>query len=120
MEGTNQPLIEYLQEKREFVVPVYQRNYDWKPANCRRLFDDIIETVRSGESSHFFGSIVVARPSETTIRHDLIIDGQQRITYTDRNFPLHCSIDPAVRGAVFAERAPADIVNEVSRLYPRD
>ena len=24
-----------------FVIPVYQRNYDWKKDNCKKLFDDI-------------------------------------------------------------------------------
>lgn len=30
------------------VIPVYQRNYDWKLENCARLFDDLIEMVEDG------------------------------------------------------------------------
>ena len=30
-----------------FVIPVYQRNYDWKKGNCKQLFDDIIENLRA-------------------------------------------------------------------------
>lgn len=28
--------------KRHFIIPVYQRNYDWKKENCKTLFNDII------------------------------------------------------------------------------
>lgn len=59
-----------------FVIPVYQRNYDWKPENCARLFDDLVETVKEGRKEHFFGSIV----SQTPHGEHVIIDGQQRIT----------------------------------------
>ena len=58
------------------VIPVYQRNYDWKPENCARLFDDLIEMIRDGRDEHFFGSIV----SQTPHNERVIIDGQQRIT----------------------------------------
>ena len=38
-----------------FTIPVYQRNYDWPEANCRRLLDDI-EDIFVTEKQHFFGS----------------------------------------------------------------
>ncbi len=65
---------------KRFVIPVYQRNYNWKIANCRQLFDDLVRLHRQERESHFFGSIVSSgltggKPSEL-----LIIDGQQRIT----------------------------------------
>ena len=43
---------------KRFVIPVYQRKYDWKLDNCRQLFDDLIKIVQDSRSSHFFGSIV--------------------------------------------------------------
>ncbi len=27
---------------KRFVIPVYQRNYDWKTENCKQLYDDLI------------------------------------------------------------------------------
>ena len=29
-----------------FVIPVYQRNYDWKKSNCKRLFSDILAIAK--------------------------------------------------------------------------
>ena len=31
---------------KRFVIPVYQRKYDWKLDNCRQLFDDLIKIVQ--------------------------------------------------------------------------
>ena len=60
-----------------FLIPVYQRNYDWKYEQCQRLFDDIEDIIDNHRPSHFFGSIV----SKATRRMErTVIDGQQRIT----------------------------------------
>jgi uncharacterized protein with ParB-like and HNH nuclease domain len=65
--------------KVQFVIPVYQRNYDWLLENCDQLFNDLVKLHNSSRSTHFFGSIV------TTIAdgfgyNRLVIDGQQRLT----------------------------------------
>lgn len=60
------------------VIPVYQRNYDWKQENCARLFDDLVETIHHGRPFHFFGSIVYK--DEGSIGESTVIDGQQRLT----------------------------------------
>ncbi|WP_158276265.1 DUF262 domain-containing protein [Bifidobacterium callitrichidarum] len=62
--------------RTRFVIPVYQRNYDWKREQCERLFDDLEDVVKRERESHFFGSIVSQTDGDTKI----IIDGQQRIT----------------------------------------
>lgn len=65
---------------KRFVIPVYQRKYDWKYDNCRQLYDDLKKIVLDGRSSHFFGSIVSAVvPNGSKIEYH-IIDGQQRLT----------------------------------------
>lgn len=62
-----------------FIIPLYQRKYAWQQKHCARLFEDLKKIHREGIYSHFFGSIVATRASET--EDDLlIIDGQQRIT----------------------------------------
>jgi uncharacterized protein with ParB-like and HNH nuclease domain len=60
-----------------FVIPVYQRNYDWKKENCKQLFDDLVSVVKEEKSTHFFGSIVSYSHSRDEV---VLIDGQQRIT----------------------------------------
>ena len=43
---------------KRYIIPVYQRKYDWKLENCRQLYSDLKKIVLEGRSSHFFGSIV--------------------------------------------------------------
>lgn len=64
---------------KRFVIPVYQRNYDWKIANCAQLFEDLLSLADSDRDSHFMGSIVSAA-IDGKKSNLLIIDGQQRIT----------------------------------------
>ena len=65
--------------KTLFIIPLYQRKYAWQQKHCSRLFEDLKKIHREGIHSHFFGSIVSTKASET--EDDLlIIDGQQRIT----------------------------------------
>jgi len=69
--------------KTRFIIPVYQRNYDWKEKNCQQLFDDIVGLMDSNRKSHFLGSIVYVTNSDTDsidLREYVIIDGQQRLT----------------------------------------
>lgn len=65
---------------KRYVIPVYQRKYDWKLDNCRRLYDDLKKIVQDNRDSHFFGSIVSSVvPNGSKIEYH-IIDGQQRLT----------------------------------------
>ena len=78
MKGSASHLLEFLEGSRKrFIIPVYQRNYDWKQENCKQLFDDLVQVIRENKQSHFFGSIV----SYAHLRDEVVlIDGQQRIT----------------------------------------
>ena len=59
MKGSETKLVSYMQgSDKRFVIPVYQRNYDWKTENCKQLYDDLIKVICRGRKSHFFGSIV--------------------------------------------------------------
>lgn len=79
MKGDAQPLIKFFDgSDKRFIIPLYQRNYDWKVENCEQLFHDLIKLHNSDRKSHFFGSIVSSIQSGTEDRY--IIDGQQRIT----------------------------------------
>ena len=59
MKGSESKLIKYMEgADKRFVIPAYQRNYDWMIENCKQLYDDLIKVVRNGRKNHFFGSIV--------------------------------------------------------------
>ena len=66
-----------------FVIPVYQRNYDWKKENCKKLFDDIEIICKKKLKTYFMGSVVTFESENHgagSINNHLVIDGQQRIT----------------------------------------
>ncbi len=65
----------------QFVIPIYQRNYDWKKAHCEQLINDILDAGKS-ERIHFIGSIVYVHDGvySSSIKELVVIDGQQRIT----------------------------------------
>ena len=70
--------------KTQFVIPVYQRNYEWNTAQCEQLLSDILDVGSSNNiSAHFIGSIVYVHDDVYTsskIKELNIIDGQQRLT----------------------------------------
>lgn len=77
MRGESRQLLVFMEGSyRRFIIPVYQRNYDWKKDNCQQLLNDLKDVISDNRESHFFGSIV----SFTDGRECTIIDGQQRIT----------------------------------------
>ena len=66
--------------KRQYVIPVYQRNYEWSKEQCVKLFEDIVFAYKN-DKTHFCGSIVYAPlKEEKNIHFYVIIDGQQRLT----------------------------------------
>ncbi|MDB0440176.1 DUF262 domain-containing protein [Clostridioides difficile] len=70
--------LSYLEgSNKNFIVPVYQRNYNWKKEQCKRLFDDLEDIINSGFRTHFLGSVVSIYGMG---KEYLIIDGQQRVT----------------------------------------
>ncbi|MGM0496227.1 MAG: DUF262 domain-containing protein [Bacillota bacterium] len=72
------------QTDTQFLIPVYQRNYDWTHSQCKQLIDDILFMGTNNiMNAHFIGSIVYIHDdvySVSGIRELIIIDGQQRLT----------------------------------------
>ncbi|MBL0717925.1 MAG: DUF262 domain-containing protein [Alphaproteobacteria bacterium] len=83
MKAQEQTLIGFLQAKQQFVIPIYQRKYSWKKAQCEKLWEDI-KNLSSNKNieRHFVGSIVRIKKNldSAEISQQTIIDGQQRIT----------------------------------------
>ena len=56
MEAQEINLANFIHNDATFVIPVYQRNYDWKKSNCDRLFKDV-ENLVDTDKQHFLGTI---------------------------------------------------------------
>lgn len=81
MNANSERILNYMFEnRRQYSIPVYQRNYDWKKDNCETLFFDVKNLINT-EKKHFLGTIVqVSLEEKNGIKRYLIIDGQQRFT----------------------------------------
>ncbi|WP_139856304.1 DUF262 and DUF1524 domain-containing protein [Aequorivita sinensis] len=84
MEATQAQLLNLLDGKKQFTIPIYQRTYSWQIKQCQQLFNDIYRVGNdASELSHFIGSIVYFKPGNspiTSVPELLVIDGQQRLT----------------------------------------
>jgi len=76
--------LSFLQQPKQFVIPIYQRTYSWSDKHCEQLFNDI---VRCGSNEnikgHFIGAIVYVEDGlyqVSSIPKLNVIDGQQRLT----------------------------------------
>lgn len=80
---------------RCFMIPSYQRDFDWSTSNVTRLLQDVchgwLQTVDQELAATFLGSIIVVLPTSRdefaeSVQHYLpegiatVVDGQQRIT----------------------------------------
>lgn len=80
MQAMEQKFTRFISGEVTLVIPVYQRNYDWKATHCARLFDDISNTAQSDAAPHFIGTFVYqSTPADDIFQDYTIIDGQQRI-----------------------------------------
>ena len=76
---------ELLDGKKQYMVPLYQRRYEWKEKNWKQLWEDLLEIYAlpsSERHNHFIGSVVtqqISMPPQEVSRYTLI-DGQQRMT----------------------------------------
>ena len=74
-------LNDYIQpNKKQYCIPVFQRDYAWTAEQCEKLFEDIVLAFKK-DRLHFCGSFVYAPlPTKKHIDRYIIIDGQQRFT----------------------------------------
>lgn len=81
MKGSEAKLLGFMEgANNRYVIPVYQRKYDWKIENCKNLYEDLKKIIRNQRESHFFGSIVSQVVPKGNKIEFHIIDGQQRLT----------------------------------------
>ena len=60
MEARQISIDEFLSSsKTRFIIPVYQRNYEWTEHQCKQLLEDIYRVAMNDKIvAHFIGSIV--------------------------------------------------------------
>lgn len=79
--GSQKPFGDFLSQKKQYIIPRYQRGYVWETKQWEELFNDLKSNYQKKVSEgHFIGSIVIYdKINENPIKSN-VIDGQQRIT----------------------------------------
>ncbi len=84
MKAAENQLLPFLEGKKQFIIPIYQRTYSWMREQRTQLWSDIVRAATDKEvQGHFVGSIVYIQRGlfqVATIPQLLVIDGQQRLT----------------------------------------
>ncbi len=74
-----------IEGSKQFVIPVFQRDYSWSDEQLETLWDDVWRIGASSqgdERRHFFGAVVLvsAPGGGAALSRWLVVDGQQRLT----------------------------------------
>lgn len=91
VQAKDYPLNVVLQERQQWVIPVYQRTYAWDTRPDKqlpKLWDDLRDRALERldglhPKPHFVGAIIYAQPNDQpfgTVNKRFLVDGQQRIT----------------------------------------
>ncbi|MYC59613.1 MAG: DUF262 domain-containing protein, partial [Gammaproteobacteria bacterium] len=82
VKAINRPFTDIINGNRQFVIPVFQRDFSWTLEQCEQLWWDVRRATAAGVSTgHFMGSIVyVGADLSSAFQSWLLIDGQQRLT----------------------------------------
>lgn len=82
MEANKRRFAELVGGSVQFVIPVFQRDYNWTEEQCEQLWDDVERIGRRDKGDHFFGPVVYisTKGQSAAFTRWLLIDGQQRLT----------------------------------------
>ena len=79
MDVQQKPIFQFLEgSSKNFVIPVYQRDYAWTVGNCQKLWSDLVDLTNNSRVDHFLGTIVTI--GNSVAESQTVIDGQQRLT----------------------------------------
>lgn len=80
MKGDAQPLIKFFDgSDKRFIIPLYQRNYDWKEENCEQLFQDLMKLHNSDRKSHFLVVSYLAFSRELKTDSSLMVSSESQL-----------------------------------------
>ncbi len=64
----------------DYVIPFYQRNYNWGITEIRQFIQDVYESYKNNKNKNYYiGSLVVFKQNKEHGFYE-VIDGQQRLT----------------------------------------
>lgn len=82
MNATETTILKFIGgDDKVFIIPPFQRNYEWTVEQCEELFEDILFAVKSNRN-HYLGNIIYyeGENNGASFSENILIDGQQRVT----------------------------------------
>lgn len=82
MKASDTKILDFISGRNKvFLIPPFQRNYEWDTEQCDELFDDLVMAYKNNKV-HYLGNIVYyfGQNSGASFQELILIDGQQRIT----------------------------------------
>lgn len=72
----------FTSEERQYIIPLYQREYAWGEKQIVRLIEDISDAEKDNkdaenEKNYYIGTLIVSKRNDKKLE---VIDGQQRLT----------------------------------------
>ena len=58
MLAVNRRFAEIINGNKQFIIPVFQRDYSWTATQCLQLWEDVLRASSREAASHFMGSFV--------------------------------------------------------------
>jgi len=112
----NKSFIIYLKDlfDKNFIIPIYQRNYDWDFTLVKQLIDDIIDFCKNNRNNNYSLGVmqVYNRSKDTNNCLYEVVDGQQRLTTLYllfcalRDYEKKCNEKQCSEWAKFLEHSP--------------
>ncbi|MEG1301063.1 MAG: DUF262 domain-containing protein [Erysipelotrichaceae bacterium] len=64
-----------------FIIPPFQRNYEWNFEQCEELFSDVVNAHKNNKT-HYLGNVVYYKGKNDGASYNefILVDGQQRVT----------------------------------------
>lgn len=82
MKATETTVLKFIGgEDKVFIIPPFQRNYEWSKVQCEELFNDIKLSYKTGKT-HYLGNIIyyIGEHNSASFDEFILVDGQQRVT----------------------------------------
>ncbi|MDE6138271.1 MAG: DUF262 domain-containing HNH endonuclease family protein, partial [Candidatus Gastranaerophilales bacterium] len=82
MKATETTVLKFIGgEDKVFIIPPFQRNYEWSKVQCEELFNDIKLSYKTGKK-HYLGNIIyyIGEHNSASFDEFILVDGQQRVT----------------------------------------
>lgn len=70
MKAQDLQFTQLLQGAKQFIIPIFQRTYNWEINHCEQLWNDIVRVGSNPDlDSHFIGSAVYISEKENSAIH---------------------------------------------------